>query len=92
MSRGFAHYFFICCTELTQLCSFFGLPFLCMLCRIKEDCALKTITSTYYKNYNFLYSNTTVTVTYMYIKHYLSEPCVRCPFTHLYLSSTCIQV
>ena len=35
VSRGFAHYFFIC-TELTQLCSFFGFTFLHVLGRIKR--------------------------------------------------------
>ena len=51
---------------------------------------LKTITLTYYKNYNFIYSNTPVTVTYMYIKHYLSEPCVRCS-SHTSLPSICLH-
>ena len=59
----------------------------------KEDCALRTVTLIYYTSYNFIYSsNTTVTVTYMYMKHYLSEPCVGCSFTHLYLLSAFMQV
>ena len=52
--------------------------------------ALKTITLTYYKNYNFIYSNTTVTVTYMYIKHSLFESCVRCS-SHISLPSICLH-
>ena len=59
----------------------------------RRYCTLKIITLTYCKNYNFIYSNTTVTVTYMYLKHYLSETCVRCSsHTSLHLLSACIQV
>ena len=56
----------------------------------RRYCGLKTITIIYYINYNFIYSNTTVTVTYMYIKHYLSEPFVRCS-SHTSLPSICLH-
>ena len=57
----------------------------------KEDRTLRTITLIYYKSYYFIYShNTTVTVTYMYMKRYLSEPCVGCSF-HTSLSSICFH-
>ena len=123
MSGGFAHYFFIWCTELTQPCLSSGsLSLHCGIIRrshtlktitsykyynfiysnttvtvtymylnlctfplhcgiIRRSHTLKTITS--YKYYNFIYSNTTVTVTYMYLNYYLSEPCVRCSFSHI---------
>ena len=72
LSMGFACYFFIC-TELTQLCSFFGFPGLCVLGRIKRI--------VHWENYNSeLIIKTTILFieTNMYIRHYLSEPGVRC--------------
>ena len=62
-------------------------------CRIiRRSHTLKTITLTYYKNYNFIYSNTTVTVTYMYINITYLNLVLGVPLTHLYLLSAFIQV
>ena len=83
MSRGFAHYFFIC-TELTQLCSFFGFPGLHMLGRIKRTMHRENYNSeVYHKSYKFIYWNKYVH------KCYLAEPGVRCS-SHTSLSSICL--
>ena len=90
MSRGFAHYFFIWCTEHMKLCSSSGSLFFALQ-NYKKGHALKTITLTYYKYYSFISSNTTVTVTYMYINITYLNLVLGVPLTHLYLLSACIQ-
>ena len=84
MSRGFACYFFIC-TELTQLCSFFRFPDLHMLGGIKRFAHRENYNSELYnKSYMFIFE------TNMYIKHYLSDPCVRCS-SHKSPPSICLH-
>ena len=58
----------------------------------RRSCTLKTITLTYYKNYTFIYSNTTVTATYWYINITYLNLVLGALLTHLYLLSACIQV
>ena len=58
----------------------------------KKGCALKTKTLTYYKYYNFIYSNTTVTVAYMYINITYLNLVLGVPPTHLYFLFACIEV
>ena len=86
VSRGFAHYFFIC-TELTQLCSFFGFPGLCMIGRVKRF--------THRENYNSgldIKATSLFTETNMYIIVTYLKLVLGVPLTHLHHLPAFMQV